>query len=114
MADTVFQKEARSTYRAGMTIDIPRSLCVILTANGVAYCDLFTSKEVPSSLTITASGVTVSGVRGQGSSEPTLGATFRSTARNTKNAIRISFNMTGGTVNNLYFIFLSAGTLTFS
>ena len=114
MADTIFQKEERSTYRAGETIAIPQSLCVILTSNGVAYCDLFTSKEVPSTLTITASGVTISAVRGQGSSEPTLGATFRATARNTKNAIRISFNMTGGTVNNIYYILLSAGTLTFS
>ena len=114
MADTIFQKEERSTYRAGETIEIPRSLCVINQSNSVAYCDLFTTKEVPSTLTITASGVTVNGVRGDGSSEPTLGATFRATARNTKNSIRISFNTTGCTANKIYFVFLSAGTLTFS
>lgn len=114
MADTIFQKEERSTYRAGETIAIPQSLCVINATSGVAYCDLFTSKEVPSALSITAAGVTVSAVRGAGNSEPTLGATFRACARNTKNAIRISFNVTGCTVNNIYFVILSAGTLTFS
>lgn len=119
MATGIIPKQETGSYRKGDTIDFSytygNTLTAFLGTNNIAFTDIILSKTIPSNLTPTMSNdVTVSSVRGNGATESTLSATFRTCARQNANILRISFNLTGGAAYHFYSIGLTKGTITFT
>lgn len=111
MASGTLRPEEIGMYRKGDTIDLTGSLLVFLGANNIGYADIYLSKSIPSSLTPTASGITISACSGNGVT--TASATYRACARQNPNILRVSFNFSGATAYHAYQVTMSAGTITF-
>lgn len=111
MASGTLRPAEIGVFRKGDTIDLTGSLLVFLGANNIGYVDIYLSKIIPSGLTPTANGITVSACNGNGSTSAS--ATFRACARQNPNVLRVSFNFSGATAYHPYQIIMSAGTITF-
>ena len=115
MASGTIPLDALDYFRKGDTISLAGGAGYVGNySNGTLTVDLFTPKSIPGSVGVSASGVTVSAIRGNSQTESAVTATYSSCSKGS-NFVRLQFSLTGVSGNQvLFIIYLSAGTITFT